>query len=128
MELIKIIGVGLITSVAILVVKQVKPEIAIVITITGSLVIILMLLEMLSSVTQVFDMLVNKTGIDKALFSSILKIIGVGYLTEFSANICIDSGNKTIADKILLAGKVVILVMALPIITALVDIIVGIMP
>ena len=128
MELIKIIGVGLITSIAILVVKQVKPEIAIVITITGSLVMLLMLVEMLSSITGVFDILVNKTGIDKELFTSILKIIGIGYITEFSSNICIDSGNTTISDKILLAGKITILVLALPIITALVDIIVSIMP
>jgi stage III sporulation protein AD len=128
MELIKIIGVGLITSIAILVVKQVKPEIAIVITITGSLVMLLMLVEMLSAITSVFDILVNKTGIDKELFTSILKIIGIGYITEFSSNICIDSGNTTISDKILLAGKIAILVLALPIITALVDIIVSIMP
>lgn len=128
MELIKIIGVGLITSIAILVVKQVKPEIAIVITITGSLVMLLMLVEMLSAITGVFDILVNKTGIDKQLFTSILKIIGIGYITEFSSNICIDSGNTTISDKILLAGKITILVLALPIITALVDIIVSIMP
>ena len=128
MELIKIIGVGLITSIAILVVKQVKPEIAIIITITGSLVMLLMLVEMLSAITGVFDILVNKTGIDKELFTSILKIIGIGYITEFSSNICIDSGNTTISDKILLAGKITILVLALPIITALVDIIVSIMP
>jgi stage III sporulation protein AD len=127
-ELIKIIGIGLITSIAVLVVKQVKPEIAIIITITGSLIMLLMLVEMLTSVMSVFDLLVTKTGIDKQLFSSILKIIGVGYITEFSANICSDTGNSSIADKILLSGKVIILVLALPIITALIDIVVGIMP
>lgn len=128
MELVKILGIGLIASIAILVVKQIKPEVAMVITIASSLIILLLLLEMLASVTQVFDVLVLKTGIDKDLFSSILKIIGIGYITEFSANICIDSGSASIADKILLAGKVVILVLSLPIITSLVNIIVEIMP
>jgi stage III sporulation protein AD len=128
MELVKILGIGLIASIAILVVKQIKPEIAMVITIASSLIILLLLVEMLASVTQVFDVLVLKTGIDRELFSSILKIIGIGYITEFSANICIDTGNTSIADKILLAGKVVILVLSLPIITSLVNIIVEIMP
>lgn len=128
MELVKIIGIALIASIAILVVKQIKPEIAVVITIATSLIILLMLVEMLSTVTQIFDVIVTKTGIDKELFSSILKIIGIGYITEFAANICIDSGNNTIADKILLSGKIVILVLAMPIITSLLDIIVGIMP
>ena len=128
MEFIKIIGIGLITSIAVLVVKQVKPEVAILVTITGSIVMLLMLVEMLASVINVFDMLVNKTGLDKKLFSSVLKIIGVGYITEFSANICADAGSKSIADKILLSGKIIILVLALPIITSLVDIVIGIMP
>jgi len=128
MELIKILGIGLIASIAILVVKQIKPEVAMVITIASSLIILLLLVEMLASVTQIFDILVLKTGIDKDLFSSILKIIGIGYITEFSANICVDSGSSSIGDKILLAGKVVILVLSLPIITSLINIIVEIMP
>jgi len=128
MELIKIIGVGLVAAIAIIVVKQVKPEMAIIIAIASSLVILLLLIEMLSSVTQIFEVLVNKTGINKDLFTSVLKMIGIGYITDFSANICVDSGNNAIADKILLAGKITILVLALPIISSLIDIIVGIMP
>ena len=128
MELIKIIGVGLVAAIAIIVVKQVKPELAIIIAIASSLVILLLLIEMLSSVTQIFEVLVNKTGINKDLFTSVLKMIGIGYITDFSANICVDSGNNAIADKILLAGKITILVLALPIISSLIDIIVGIMP
>ncbi|MBO5102803.1 MAG: stage III sporulation protein AD, partial [Clostridia bacterium] len=57
-----------------------------------------------------------------------LKIIGVGYITEFSSNLCADSGNSAVASKILLAGKLVIFVLAIPIITSLIDIIVSIMP
>jgi len=128
MELIKIIGVGLVAAIAIIVVKQVKPEIAMIIAIASSLVILLLLIEMLSSVTQIFEVLVNKTGINKDLFTSVLKMIGIGYITDFSANICVDSGNNAIADKIILAGKITILVLALPIISSLIDIIVGIMP
>lgn len=128
MEFIKIIAIGLITSIAVLVVKQVKPEVAIVITITGSLLIMIMLVDMLASVIGVFELLVEKTGLDTKLFGSVLKIIGVGYISEFSANICSDSGSKSIADKIMLSGKIIILVLALPIITALVDIVIGIMP
>jgi stage III sporulation protein AD len=128
LELVKIIGIGLITSLSAIIVKQIKPEVAILITISGSIIIILMLMESLVSMINVFDMLIKKTNIDRQLFASVLKIIGVGYLTEFSANICQDTGNSSIADKIMLSGKVIILILALPIITALVDIIVGIMP
>lgn len=128
MEIIKIIGVGLITTLAVLVVRQVKPEIAVMLTIAGSVIMLLMLVDMLTSVINIFDTLVNKTGLDKQLFNNVLKIIGVAYITEFSANLCLDSNNKSIADKILLSGKVIILILALPVITTLIDVVVGIMP
>ena len=68
------------------------------------------------------------TNLDSDIFILLIKIIGVGYITEFSANICQDSGNSAMASKILLAGKLVIFVMAIPIITSLIELIVSIMP
>jgi len=128
MEIIKIIGVGIITSICVLVIKQLKPEVAVVVGIAGSLVIMIMVINMLSDVLNIFNVIVDKTGISKELFSAILKIIGIGYVTEFGANICLDSGSASIADKVLLGGKIVIMVLALPIITSLIEIIVSILP
>ncbi|MCK9575008.1 MAG: SpoIIIAC/SpoIIIAD family protein [Clostridia bacterium] len=128
MEIIKIIGVGIVTSICVLVVKQIKPEIAVVLGIAGSLVILVMVINMLSDVFNVFNIIVDKTGVSKDLFTAILKIIGVGYITEFGANVCLDSGSANIADKVLLGGKIVIMVLALPIITSLIEIIESILP
>jgi len=128
MEIIKIIGIGIVTSVCVLVVKQIKPEIAVVLGIAGSLIIVIMVINMLAEVLDVFNLIVDKTGISKELFTAILKIIGVGYITEFGANVCLDSGSANIADKVLLGGKIVIMVLALPIITSLIEIIVSILP
>jgi len=66
-----------------------------------------------------FLQVVDKTGIDKELFSTLLKIIGVGYLIEFSASVCNDSGNTSIGDKVILAGKLLIFAMSMPILTHL---------
>ena len=52
-------------------------------------------------------------------------IVGIGYLTEFGANICQDNGNSSLADKILLAGKVIILCFALPIVNSMLNVIMG---
>ena len=66
--------------------------------------------------------------IERGIFSSILKIIGIGYLTEFANGICVDSGAKSIGDKLQFAGKVVILLLALPILENLIEIIAEILP
>lgn len=128
MDIFRIIGVGIITAITALIIRQIKPEVSVIITITGGIIMILMLVESLTSIFSAFNSIVEKSGLTAGLFTTILKIIGVGYLTEFSANLCQDAGVNSIADKILLGGKIVILVLALPIVSNIIDIIAGILP
>ena len=128
MEIFKIIGVGVITAITALIVKQIKPEVSIIITITGGILMILMLVESLTGIFDVFNELIEKTGLASGLFTIILKIIGVGYLSEFSANLCYDAGANSIADKILFGGKIIILALAIPIVSNIIDILAGLMP
>lgn len=127
MEIFKIIAIGLITTVAVLVVKQTKPEIAVFVGLAGSLLIFIEIMGMVSEVFIVFNSIVTKTGVSSELFGVLMKIIGVGYLTEFSASLCADSGNTSIADKIMLGGKIVILVLAIPIFISIINIITGLL-
>lgn len=128
MDIFKIIGVGLITSITVLIVKQVKPEIAVVLGMAGGIVMILMLVDSLMGIVSSFTSILKKSGLTSSIFSVVLKIVGVGYLTEFSANLCSDSGSNSIADKIMLAGKIIILVISLPIISNIIEIISGLLP
>lgn len=129
MEIIfKIIGLALIITVAVIVVKQTKPELAMLVGVAGSILLFFYIIDLLEQVFGIFSYVLESTNLDSELFIVLLKIIGVGYLTEFSANICSDSGNSAVASKIMLAGKLVIFILAIPIIKSLIDIIVGIMP
>ncbi len=123
MEIVKVVAVGLITVVATIIVKQVKPEIAVLITLAGSIVIIMLTIQMLQGVFGSFLGIFNKTGVSSSLFVPVLKIIGIGYLCEFGANLCIDGGCNSIADKILFCGKITILLIALPIINSVIDVV-----
>lgn len=128
MEVFRIIGVGIITAITALLVRQVKPEISVIISITGGILMLLMIANSLTSVFETFNEVIEKSGLTKGLFSTILKIVGVGYVAEFSASLCQDAGAGSIADKILLGGKVAILVLALPIVTNIINIISGLLP
>lgn len=119
MEIFKIVAVGILICVVTLILKQVKPELSVTVVIAGSVILITYALSYFSTVFQVFGNIVNKTGIDQGLFTILLKLIGVGYLVEFGASICEDTGNSSIANKIVLCGKITIFIMAMPIITSL---------
>ena len=119
MQLLKVLILGIILSVITVLLKQIKPEYSLICIIVGSIILIAYILSGITTIFDYFSKIVDKTGIDEALFSTLLKIIGVGYLIEFSAGVCVDSGNGSIADKIILAGKILIFTLSMPIITNL---------
>ena len=119
----KIIGVGLVTAIAALILKSSKPEHAVAVTIAGGVIILIFALDMLGASLRIFTDIAEKTGIDQSLVKIILKIVAIGYLVEFSAGIVEDFGSKSIADKLVLAGKIIIFTVSIPIIQSLITLI-----
>ena len=126
-ELLKILAVALVTVFASILVKQTRPEIAMIISIAGSILIIVMIVDSLNSVLSSFYGIFQTTGVDTTLLTPLFKIIAIGYITEFGANICLDAGASSVADKVLFAGKLVILLVALPIVTTVIDMVVSLL-
>jgi stage III sporulation protein AD len=124
MELIKVIGVGIIGAVIAVTMKNWKNEFSVYIVLATGMLILIYALSFLNEVITAFNGIVDKTNIDSELFSGILKIIGIGYITEYSHNICTDCNAESIGNKIELCGKITIFLMALPIITTLVDVLI----
>ena len=123
-ELLKILAIAIITVLAHMIVRQSKPEIAMIIAIAGSIIIITLAVNSFSSVINSFYHIFSVTGVNTSLLTPLLKIIAIGYIAEFGANVCMDAGVSSIADKVLFAGKLIILLLSLPIITTVVDMVV----
>ena len=124
----KIIGIALITSIATLIVKPIRPDFAVFLSIVGGIIILFLLIDYMANVFDVFNEIFHITNINSSIYGIIFKIIGVGYLVEFTASICSDAGNHSLSDKVLLGGKIIILVMALPIITSILEIVMDLLP
>lgn len=128
MEIFKIIGIGLLTCIVAIIIKQVRPEFYIVVVLSGATVILFLVIDQLKIVFDYFLTIFNKTSLNYELFASVLKIVGVGFLTEFANGICVDTGNSSIGEKIVFAGKIVIVCLSLPIISSLLNVIIEILP
>lgn len=128
MEIFKIIGIGLLTCFVGIVVKQIRPEFYVVVLLSGTIVILFMVVDQLKSIFVYFLTIFNKTNLDYTLFANVLKIVGVGFLIEFANGICVDTNNASVGDKIVLAGKVLIVGLSLPVISNLLNVIVDILP
>src|SRR5699024_4734138 len=77
---------------------------------------------------QLLQTIGEKASIESTYIQTILKIIGIAYVTELGANIVKDAGLASVASKLELAGKIFILLLAIPIITAVIDIVIQFIP
>ncbi|MDL2280858.1 stage III sporulation protein AD [Selenomonadales bacterium OttesenSCG-928-I06] len=116
MEIFQIIGLGFIVTLLILVIKQQKPEFAVQLSLTLATIVFLMILTKLTVIFDLFRDLAQRANISQVYLNTILKIIGIAYVTEFGSQVCKDAGESAVAGKIEFAGKVMIMVMAVPII------------
>lgn len=119
----KLVGIAIIGVVVVSLLKAAKPEFAVFATIATGIVMVITMLGALQDVVLAFDAIVKKSGVDNGVFTAVLKIIGIGYLTEYSASVATDAGCATIAQKLQFGGKIVIFLMSLSIVTALIDVV-----
>ena len=125
MEIFKITGVAFVTAITAILLKSTKPELSFAVTVTGVIVILVFVADMLQNTVNIISTIASLTGIENGLIKILLKIVGVGYLTEFSAGILNDFGSNAVADKVILGGKLTILILSLPIIESVLNLISG---
>ncbi len=123
MELFKIIGVAFITAVTSILLKSTKPELSFAVGVTGVIVILIFIMDLLQSSINILAAIANASGMSNGLMKILLKIVGVGYLTEFGAGVLSDFGNNSLADKVVLGGKLTILVLSLPILESMLSLV-----
>ena len=126
LDIVKIIGVGLVALILIIILKQYKPEFAVYASIIAGIIILIMLMDKLAAIVNLLTNLTNKTGTGSSFLKILLKITGIAILTEFAVSICKDSGENAIASKIDLGGKIISV--SIPIVTALLELIISILP
>ncbi len=128
MDIIQIVGLGFIVTLLILIIKSQKPELAVQLSLTLAALIFFMVLSKISVVLTLFRDLADKASLSPVYLNTILKVIGIAYVTEFGAQVCRDAGEGAVAGKIEFAGKVLVMVMAVPVLALVLDTIVKLIP
>ncbi len=127
-EIVKIIGIGMVSVIVIIIIKQYRPEFAIYISIITGVIILLLVMDKLEGIIRLIQSISTKTNINEQFLTILIKITGIALLAEFAVSICRDSGESAIANKIELGSKVIIISMSIPIITSLLEVMINILP
>lgn len=121
--ILKIIGIGMCGVVLLSLLKQYKPELAVLTAVLVSIGIILAFVPYLSIIISAFENIADGAGIELYHIKTVIKIIGVAYICQFASDICKDAGENSVAGKIELGGKVMIITLSMPIIYGLTELI-----
>jgi stage III sporulation protein AD len=127
-DIVQIVGLGLIATFLSLIVKEQKPTFAFLIVVFAGCAIFLYLVDQIYDIIRMIEKIAINANVNMVYVETILKIIGIAYIAEFGAQLTKDAGQGAIASKIELAGKILILVMAVPILTVIIETILGLIP
>lgn len=128
MDILKIIGIGLIALIMIIIIKQHRPEFAVYISLASGVLILSLVIGKISGIITLLSSLANKSSINTEFLYLLIKITGIAFLTEFAVSICKDSGESAIASKIDIGGKVTIIAISIPIISGLLETVIKVLP
>lgn len=128
-NILQIIGLGLTAALLATFLRQTKFETgALIVALIAGVVIFLMVFTKISLVVRVLEDMSRKAGINEFYLALLFKIVGIAYLTEFGAQLCRDAGENAIAGRVELAGKVLIILVAVPILVAILELVVRLLP
>ena len=122
-QIFQLVGVAFVTAVAAILVRSTKPELAVVVTIAGGIILLLFALEIFRGSISIFSEIADATGLNASIVKTLLKMVGIGYIIEFSAGVLHDFGQDSLADKLIFCGKIIILVLAVPILESVVGLV-----
>lgn len=128
MDIIKIIGIAFVSIIIIVILKQYRPEFAIYASILAGVLILTLASNTLSGIIDMIKSISSKTNINSQFLMILIKITGIAILTEFAVSVCKDSGESAIASKVDIGGKIIIISMSIPIINALIETVVKVLP
>lgn len=128
MDIARVVAFAFISVVLIVVLRQERPELAMLVGVAaGAMLVLQMLAPLGQAVTALADM-AARAKVERFYLDTVLRVIGVAYLAEFGSQICRDAGESALASKVELGGKVIIMVLAVPVVTAVVDVVLRLLP
>ena len=128
MSIMQVVAMAVVGTILVLVIRQEKPELAFQISMVAGLIIFVLVIWKVVEVLNVLERLAVRADLNMVFLGTLLRIIGIAYIAEFGTQVCRDAGEGALASKVELAGKVMILVLAVPIITTILDTVSRLLP
>jgi len=123
MEIIKIAGIALTGVISAALLKSINKDISLYVILATAVIILIAVLGEISEIFSFIENIYDDITYGREFFPVIIKVLIIAYITDFTAQLCKDAGEGSIGSKVELAGKVIIFYIAMPILTAILEVI-----
>ena len=121
MSIFQVLCCGFLVLVLWLVLQQYKNSVSVFVVTAFGAIVFLNIAGQLQNVLQTLMRLSEQAGVNVIYLTTVFKIIGIAWLTEFFCQVCRDAGSSALAVKVEFAAKVAILLLAFPVLTAVLE-------
>ncbi len=123
METVKFALIGIICAVLVIVVRQQRPELAVIVQLAGITVLASVSIGYLKNIfAEAGGLFSDAEFLNDSYLELLIKILGIAAVTKIASDICKDSANSALATVVELVGKSVILAMCFSLIKTLAEI------
>ena len=123
MDIFSIIGFSVAAAAICVLLKDYRPEIAILVSVCCG---VLVLFKVTAEIVPVFDKIngfLDKISYETEYLTTVIKALGICYITQFAADCCADAGQSAIASKVEFAGKAAVIAISIPMFSKIIEII-----
>ena len=125
MDILKIALTGIVSVLMYVLIKQLKPEYAPLTAIGAACIILVAITDSLLDATGSLEEMLVLSGLEKQNVSLLIKALGICVVTQFASDICRENSASSIATAVELAGRLGMLMLALPMIETVARIAIG---
>ena len=127
-DIIKIAAIGIIGAILAVILKDTRKDFALLVSIMTGILIFTSVAGQLSRSLAAMIRILDGFQIDFVYLDVLFKIIAVSYIAKFAAQVCQDAGEGSVAVKVELAAKIIIIALSLPVVNALLKLVADILP
>lgn len=121
MDITSLVGLAVLSAVLCVIVRQMKPELALGVSIACGVILMGAVISMLAPSVELISQLTESAGLDGGYSRTLFKALAVCYISQLGSDCCRDAGESAIASKIELAGKAAVVVISLPVFSSLAE-------
>lgn len=123
--MLKIFLIAFVALAAIVLLKQIKPEFALLLKFVTILLLGFLAFSVVSdAVSEIFSF-GERVSIDSEMLKILLKALGLCLVAQIASDVCKDCGESALSTSVELVGKLSIVLMALPVAAQLIEISLG---